>query len=264
MEQSPSITRNPEYLVGHTVLHYTTTDSTNEECKRRADGRKSSGLVIRADEQSHGKGRQGRTFQSLSNRGLYLSALLYPDCDPTLLSQITAWTAVAVSNAVFHATGTRPSIKWPNDLVLHRKKLCGILTELGTDPNSGEVFLVIGIGINLSQTPEDFGPDLSPMATSLAQEGIRIAPDAMADSLIHELDVMYQSFPGQKDAYLSQYRDLCLTVNRPVTLIRGDHRESAQAIGLDDNFGLMVRKSDGSLEVITSGEVSVRGIYGYT
>lgn len=260
----PFSTVKTEHLIGQTILHFDTIDSTNEECKRRAKGRECNGLIILADEQTKGKGRQGRSFQSLANCGLYLSVLLYPDSGLTELSQITTWTAVAVSNAVFRATGVTPAIKWPNDLVLHGKKLCGILTELGADENTGELFLVIGIGINLHQTAADFGPELSPIATSLAQEGIQIRSDVLSDHLIHELNEMYRKFPHQKGEYLSQFRARCLTLNREVTLIHASQQESAFAIDIDDNFGLVVRKTDGSTDTITSGEVSVRGVYGYT
>ena len=116
--------------IGRELLCFDTIDSTNNELKRRAVSGTVDGTVILADQQTGGRGRRGRSFVSPAGKGLYLSAALRPQCPLSEISTLTAWTAVALCDAVESVCGVRPGIKWPNDLVLNRKKLCGILTEL--------------------------------------------------------------------------------------------------------------------------------------
>ena len=147
--------------LGIPLLCFESIDSTNTECKRQAMTGAPDGLVAIAEEQTGGKGRKGRTFQSPKG-GLYLSLLLRPDLPPVEVTDITAWVAVAVCDGIEAACGVRPQIKWTNDLVLNGKKLCGILTEIGLEGESHALdYLVPGIGINVAQTPEDFGPELA-------------------------------------------------------------------------------------------------------
>ena len=155
--------------IGRELLCFDTIDSTNNELKRRAVSGTVDGTVILADQQTGGRGRRGRSFVSPAGKGLYLSAALRPRCPLSEISTLTAWTAVALCDAVEAACGVRPGIKWPNDLVLNRKKLCGILTELEWEAESGEFScVIIGAGINVSQDEADFGPEVAPIAISLA------------------------------------------------------------------------------------------------
>ena len=163
--------------IGRELLYFDTIDSTNNELKRRAVSGSVDGTVILADQQTGGRGRRGRSFVSPAGKGLYLSAALRPQCPLSEISTLTAWTAVALCDAVEAVCGVRPGIKWPNDLVLNRKKLCGILTELEWEAESGEFScVIIGAGINVSQDEADFGPEVAPIAISLAQ-ALGTAPD---------------------------------------------------------------------------------------
>jgi len=252
-------------LVGSRLLCLDTIDSTNTEAKRQAMAGAPEGLVVLAEEQTGGRGRLGRSFQSPRGCGLYLTALLRPQLPPIEVVDFTAWVAVAVCDGIQAACGVRPGIKWPNDLVLNRKKLCGILTELEWEAESGEFScVIIGAGINVSQDEADFGPEVAPIAISLAQ-ALGTAPDRteLAAQVIRSLNALYDDFPAQNAAYLDHFRRDCLTVGNPIKVISGAGERIGTATGISDDFGLTVRWEDGSTETLTSGEVSVRGLYDY-
>lgn len=251
--------------LGRQLLLLDSVDSTNSEAKRQAALGAQEGLVVISDHQSAGRGRVGRRFHSPAGSGLYLSVLLRPGLQSQEVVNFTAWTAVAVCDGIQAACGVRPGIKWTNDLVLGRKKLGGILTELVLDQKTAAPdCLVVGIGINLSQTPEDFPDEIRSMATSLSQQLGRPADRTrLAAEIIRALDRMYAQFPAGKAAYLEQYRADCLTVGKQVKLITPACTRDALATGIDDQFRLLVRYPDGSTEAVSTGEVSVRGLYAY-
>ena len=209
--------------------------------------------------------RRGRSFVSPAGQGLYLSVLLRPRCPLEEVSALTAWTAVAVCNAVERVCGVRPGIKWPNDVILDGRKLCGILTELELEAESAALrHVVVGVGINLTQTAADFGPEVAPVAVSLAQALGRAPRRAeMAAAVLAALDELYAAFPAERAAWLERYRADCLTLGRTVRLLRAGEEEEAFAEAVDDAFALVVRRADGSREAVSSGEVSVRGLLGY-
>ena len=240
--------------IGRELLCFDTIDSTNNELKRRAVSGTVDGTVILADQQTGGRGRRGRSFVSPAGKGLYLSAALRPQCPLSEISTLTAWTAVALCDAVES-----------NALVLNRKQLCGILTELDWEAESGEFScVIIGAGINVSQDEADFGPEVAPIAISLAQ-ALGTAPDRteLAAQVIRSLNALYDDFPAQNAAYLDHFRRDCLTVGNPIKVISGAGERIGTATGISDDFGLTVRWEDGSTETLTSGEVSVRGLYDY-
>jgi len=237
-------------------------DSTNEECKRRARAGATDGLTVVAREQTGGKGRRGRSFQSLAGKGLYLSTLLYPEAPPEDWSQLTAWAAVAVSRAIERLAGLTPGIKWPNDLIVEGKKLCGILTEGGAV--LGKQYVILGIGVNLTQTAADFGPDLAPIATSLAQQGRAVTAEALARAILDELEALRHDFPHNSAPWLEEYRRRCITLGRPVKLSGPEGESLATALDVNGDFTLLVREEGGRVKTVSSGEVSVRGLLGYT
>lgn len=240
-------------------------DSTNSYLKREALAGAPHGTVAVAECQSAGRGRMTRSFQSPAGRGVYLSVLLRPQLPPEELLGVTGMTAVAVCSAVERAAGVRPRIKWTNDLVLNGKKLCGILTELAVEGETGITqSLVIGAGVNVSHTPEDFGPEVAQMATSLAQEGYVVSRPALAAAMIEELCRLSDALGGDISPWVEAYRRDCVNLGRPVRLLWTDRQAEATAVDVDDQFGLVVRFADGSLTTVRTGEVSVRGLYGYT
>ena len=164
---------------------------------------------------------------------------------------MTAHVAVAVCRAL-EACGVQPGIKWTNDLVLGTKKLCGILTELTVEAETGTVdSIVAGIGVNVRQRPEDFPPELRTIAGSVRSETGRA------------LDRMYLDWQRDPRAYLDDYRARCVTVGRPVRVVRGEDVRTGFAEAVDDDFALVVRWPDGTRETVTGGDVSVRGLFGY-
>ena len=251
--------------VGSSLICLETIDSTNTECKRRAMVGAPEGLVILSEEQTGGRGRLGRTFQSPKGCGLYLSALLRPQLPPQEVIDFTAWVAVAVCDGIEAACGVRPRIKWTNDIVLNKRKLVGILTELGLESETNSLqYLVTGIGINVNHRPEDFGEDIRDMATSLAQElGHPVRRSLLAAEIIRALDRMYANFPQNKQEYLDKYRADCLTTGQQVQIITPVSREEAFAVEIDDDFRLVVEYPDGTRKAMSAGEVSVRSMYGY-
>ena len=253
-------------LVGRKLVCFESIDSTNAYLKRVASQGVVDGTVAVADEQTGGRGRRGRSFQSPAGKGIYLSVLLRPPVEPNHLLPITGFVAVAMCNAVERVTGVRPQIKWANDLVLGKRKLCGILTELSMEGESGALqYVIIGIGINVAHTREDFAGELENIATSLELEvGAPVARAALAAAMIEELDALYQALLRHKmQPYLDTYRCDCLTIGQQVQLLWEDVHEKVLATGVDADLGLEVLRQNGAKDVIRTGEVSVRGLYGY-
>ena len=261
---SPGELMDPARRVGADLVCLDTVDSTNNEVKRRAAGEVPAGLAVVAAQQTGGRGRRGRSFISPPG-GLYLSALLQPDCPLEQVSALTAWSAVAVCDAIEALCGVRPGIKWPNDVILEGRKVCGILTELDLEGETAALrYVVVGIGVNLTQTEADFGPEVAPVAISLAQ-ALGKAPRRaeMASALLDALDRLDRDFPGQWEVWLERYRQDCLTIGSQVQVIRGRDTRLGRAVAVDDQFALVVEWEDGSREAVSSGEVSVRGLLGY-
>ena len=178
---------------------------------------------------------------------------------------LTCAAAVAMCDAVEASAGFRPGIKWTNDLVLGSRKIAGILTELSVDPKTGLVdYAVVGIGINCRQQPADFPEEIRGFAGSLAMalgRDIAIAPVAAA--MIDALYTMSRYLLVPIGQLMDSYRADCITVGRDISLLRGDSVRHGHAIGVDDLGALLVRFADGHVEAVNSGEVSVRGMYGY-
>ena len=251
--------------IGSQLLCLDVIDSTNTECKRQAMSGAEEGLVVTAEEQTAGRGRRGRDFQSPRGKGLYLSALLRPRLTPEEVSDFTAWVAVAVCDGIEACCGVRPQIKWTNDIVLEGKKLVGILTELGLESETNTLdYMVTGIGVNVNQSPEDFSPEVREMATSLAQElGRPVRRAELAAQIVLALDRMYAGYPEDRAEYLAKYRADCITTGHQVQLITPTARRQAFALEIDDDFNLVVELYNGKRETVSAGEVSVRGMYGY-
>lgn len=251
--------------VGTHLLCFPVVDSTNSYLKREALSLP-DGTVVITNQQTGGRGRLGRSFQSPPDRGVYLSALLRPNLPPERALNLTAFVAVAVCEAIERTTGLAPQIKWTNDIVLGGRKVCGILTEMSIEGESGALqHIITGIGINANQCAEEFPEELRDIAGSLYMvSGQEVQRGRLAAELINALDQMYAAWLSNGGDYLERYRSRCLTVGKQVRLLRGDGRvEEATALAVDESFALVVEHPDGRRESITSGEVSVRGLWGY-
>ena len=239
-------------------------DSTNLYAKKRAADGAPHGTVVVANMQTRGRGRLGRQFASPKDLGIYLTVLLRYDCTPDRLMNLTCVAAEAVRRAIFDCCGVDASIKWINDLVCRKKKLCGILTELSVKPGGEVDYVICGIGVNCGQLPEDFPPEVAPMATSLRQLlGHPINRSALAAAMIRHLHQAADALPDRAGPWMDAYRQHCLTLGQDVQLIRNEQVQPAHVDGVDDSGALLVTYPDGSTGTVFSGEVSVRGLYGY-
>ena len=247
-----------------TIHYFDTIGSTNDEARRMAKSGAPHGTVLIAGQQTGGHGRRGRSFHSPAGSGIYMSVLLRPDCAPTELMHLTCAAAVAMCDAVEQAVGFRPGIKWTNDLVCGKRKIGGILTEL-TFTNQGMVdYAIIGIGINCQQQEEDFPEDIRSIAASLAMASqANVKTCVVAAAMVQALQEMDLQLLSAKARILAQYKKDCITLGQEIVLLRGDEKRYGIARDIDPEGALIVEFESGCLETVSSGEVSVRGMYGY-
>ena len=246
------------------LLWFDCIDSTNTHARKLAQQGAAHGTVLIADHQTGGRGRLGRSFHSPAGAGIYMSVILRPHCRAQEIMHLTCAAAVAMCDAVENAAGFRPGIKWTNDLVCGHRKIAGVLTELGFDSSGNVDFAVIGIGINCCQQENDFPADIRTIAGSLSSVSNRTIDRAKIAAAM--MDAQYRmdaALLSGKEDIMSRYRRDCITLGKDISLVRGDEIRHGAAIDIDCNGALIVRFPDGSIKAVNSGEVSVRGMYGY-
>lgn len=237
------------------IILFDEVDSTNNAAKREAD--MPNGTLFISEIQTGGKGRLGRAWSSPRGEGIWMSVLLKPNMLPQDVAQITLIAGMAVAKGI----GCGAVIKWPNDVIIGTKKVCGILTEMSAEIERVN-YVVCGIGINVN-TPE-FDSEIADKATSLYLEtGTKHERSPIISNIMNEFERIYEKFRKEGIRGITdEYRTLCVTVGRDVKVIYPDHEFSGKAVGIDDSGRLIVKTADKSVAV-NSGEVSVRGIYGY-
>lgn len=247
------------------VAVFSEVGSTNDVARQLASNGAPEGTAILAESQYGGKGRLGRRFSSPAGQGIYLSVVLRPKVRPTEMMHLTAAAAEAVCEAVEEETGLCAGVKWVNDLVAGGRKLAGILTELSVELESGFVsYVVVGIGINCCQGPSDFSEEIAPIATSIrAQTGNPPDRNALAAAMIRALCRLGDTLLSEKAEWMRRYEARCITLGKPVQVLRAGEAREATALGINGDAALEVEYPDGTREWISSGEVSVRGLYGY-
>jgi len=246
------------------LLWFPSIDSTNTRARELAKQGAAHGTVLIAEQQTGGRGRRGRSFHSPAGTGIYMSVILRPNCKPQEIMHLTCAAAVAMCDAVESAAGFRPDIKWTNDLVCGSRKIAGVLTELGFDPAGNVGFAVIGVGINCCQEPKDFPEDIRAIAGSLRSvTGKAIDRAKVAAAMMDALFRMDAQLLQQKEQIMDRYRKNCITLGKEISLVRAEVVRHGTALEIDCDGGLVVRFPDGSIETVNSGEVSVRGMYGY-
>ncbi len=247
------------------ILWFDSIDSTNAMAKRLARMDAPQGTVLVADTQTQGRGRLGRSFHSPAGMGIYMSILLRPNCKPEELMHLTCATGVALCDAVEAVADFRPKIKWPNDLVAGKRKLAGILTELSVNSNTGVVdYAIIGMGINCCQEIGNFPTDIADFAGSVSAAAEREIDRAqLAAAMICAIEKLSNTLLSQKETIMNCYREDCATLGQEVCIHGGEEVRYGSVYGMNDDGGLLVAFSDGHREVIQSGEVSIRGMYGY-
>lgn len=247
------------------LIWFESIESTNTTAKQLAREGAPHGTVLIADHQTGGRGRRGRSFHSPAGSGIYMSVVLRPECLPTQIMHLTCAAAVAACDAVETAAGIRPCIKWTNDLVFGKRKIAGILTELGMTPNGALDYAIVGIGINCCQAESDFPEEIRQIAGSLASvTGHPVQREVVAAALMDAFFRMSESLLTEKSGMMEQYRTDCITLGREISVVKADGNvRHGTALEIDDEGALVVRFSDNTLETVNSGEVSVRGMYGY-
>lgn len=246
-------------LIGQHAVFFEETDSTNIQAKRFSE--QPDGTVFVTECQTGGKGRLGRSWFGPPGVGVWMSLLLKPSLAPEDVPQLTLIAGLAVCRAVRTVSHLPAMIKWPNDVILNGKKICGILTELSAEMEQVN-FVVCGIGVNVNT--EGFGGELSKKATSLLIEsGTPQDRKAIAQSVLTEFEALYRLFLKEGfSPLLPEYKSFCATLGKDVTISRAGKEESARAVDIDSS-GCLVIDQSGTRTSIQSGEVSVRGIYGY-
>ncbi|MBW7573416.1 biotin--[acetyl-CoA-carboxylase] ligase [Caproiciproducens faecalis] len=248
--------------MGKNVFCFDSIDSTNAQAKRQALAGASNGSLFIAEQQTGGKGRLGRVWASPSGTGLWFSVLLRPDSLPVQVTNITLLAGLAVCLSIRKLTKAPAMIKWPNDIVIGGKKVCGILTEMAAEIDRIE-YVVVGIGINVNT--ENFPEELSVKATSLRVEcGKPVARVELLQEILSEFERILSDYTDRPEAIFAEYKTLCVSLNRTVGFVRNKEPLTATAVDISPAGELVVRCGNGSLISINSGEVTVQGIYGQT
>ncbi len=248
----------------HPVIYYESIASTNNEARRLAEEGAGCGTLIVAEEQLQGKGRRGRSWLTPAGNAVAMSLIVRPEgLMPEKASMLTLVAGLAVCTAVRELCGVDAQIKWPNDVVAGGRKICGILTEMSSEPDCIN-YVVIGIGINTHV--EAFPPELQEIAVSLHTLTKEI-PDraALICGCMEKFEKYFEVFMRSFDfsALRQSYNQLLAGRGGTVRVLSGEDEHSGISEGIDEEGQLLVRLEDGSLERVLSGEVSVRGIYGY-
>ena len=246
---------------GKTVHFAKETDSTNLWIKRLAKEGASEGTLALAEFQSAGRGRLGRSWEVPEGTSVMMSILLRPKFEPQYAPTLTLVMGMAVAKAVKNL-GFDVSIKWPNDVVVSHKKICGILTEMGV--RDGKIdYAVIGEGINVNI--REFPEEMADKATSLYLESGREFDRSQIPGLVMEaFEKYYEKFAATCDlsGLKEEYESILANYNQPVRVLAKEPYEGV-ARGITDGGELLVEKTDGTIVAVSAGEVSVRGLYSY-
>ena len=248
---------------GKNVIYYDETDSTNNRAKEAGNNKEPHGTLFVADMQMAGKGRRGRVWKSPSGSSIYMTILLYPDIPPVKAPQLTLIMAIAVAEGIREVTGLETKIKWPNDIVVNGKKICGILTEMGTNGvKINYVLIGVGINVNLKEFPEE----MQDKATSLILEGgHEYDRNQVIAQVMKYFEINYEKFIQTCDFthLLDDYHRILANLNQPVRVIDGDRSFEGICRGIDEKGELLVERQNKEVVKVSAGEVSVRGLYSY-
>lgn len=249
-------------VMGQAITYYDEVDSTNTVAKSLAREGAKEGTLVVADKQNSGKGRLGRVWSSPARQAISMSLILRPQIMPSKASQLTLIAGVSICEAIEKVTGLNAQIKWPNDIVVNGKKICGILTEMSAQVECIE-YVIVGIGVNVNIKAF---PETLPYASSLALEGNK--EYSRKEIIAYFLEIFEQEYYKYlKTLDLSfikeRYESQCITIGRKVKLISSTNERLAEALGINELGELVVKLEDGTIEAVSTGEVSVRGLYGY-
>lgn len=251
--------------VGSRLMFYESIDSTNLRAREEARKGALHGTLIVADLQTSGRGRRGRSWESPAGVNIYFTLILRPDLVQDKASMLTITMAHSVCKAIARNTGLNCKIKWPNDIVVNGKKVCGILTEMGLK-KAGGYYVVVGVGINVRS--QHFAPELADKATSLEDEGGRsqkISRSQLLAEIMDAFEADYDSLVVCQDltGILESYNHMLINRDARVRVLDPKGEYEGEAWGITKTGELLVETADGTVMQVYAGEVSVRGIYGY-
>lgn len=247
---------------GQEILYFPVIDSTNIKAKQLAEEGYPSGTLVVAEQQDAGRGRRGRSWESPRGSGIFMTLMLKPEINPNNASMLTLVAALAVSAAITKCTGRPAGIKWPNDIVMNGKKICGILTEMSAQFDYVN-HIVIGIGINVHN--ESFPEEISHMATSLYREtGEHFKRAVLIEEILEQFEHYYGIFLQTEDlqGLVKEYDAHLVNRNQAVKVLDPKEPFEGKAMGITSRGELIVDTWE-SRKLVSAGEVSVRGIYGY-
>ena len=262
LNQNELLSRRKTKWIGKDTLCYETIDSTNAQAKRLAEAGYGDGTLIVADHQEAGRGRRGRSWETPAGTNIAMSLLLKPEINPNNASMITLVAALAVSKAITQITGEPAPIKWPNDIVMNGKKVCGILTEMSAQFDYvNHIVVGIGINVNIESCPEG----IAETATSLRIEtGKQISRAELIEAVWEQFETVYEVYLQTQDLrnLVKEYDARLINMHRNVKVLDPKEPFEGRAMGITPRGELMVDTWE-SRKLVSSGEVSVRGIYGY-
>ena len=247
---------------GCEIYCFDSIDSTNTKAKELAEAGHPSGTLVVADQQTLGRGRRGRSWESPAGTGIFMTLMLKPDINPNNASMLTLVAAMATARAITEVTGKAAQIKWPNDIVMNGKKVVGILTEMSAQFDYIN-HIVVGIGINVHN--EEFPEEIAKTASSLLLEcGHRIHRASLIEAFLEEFERLYAVYLETEDmsGLQKEYDSLLVNRGRQVRVLDPKEPFEGKAMGITKKGELIVDTWE-SRKLVSSGEVSVRGIYGY-
>ncbi len=269
--QSPDVitaeeveTRLNTKWAGHPTIYFETIDSTNTWCKMAAEEGAQEGLLVLAEQQTAGKGRRGRSWETPPKTASAMTLLLRPKVRPERISMITLIMGMALTDACRKLYDLAVGIKWPNDSVVNGKKISGTLTEMSAEMSAVN-YIVVGTGININV--ESFPEEIAQTATSLYLEtGKKQNRAELIAAVLDSFEKYYECFLQTEDLSLLKeaYDEMLINRGKTVRVLEPGHEYTGVAEGINELGELLVRREDGTLEQVFAGEVSVRGVYGYT
>lgn len=247
---------------GREIFYYDTIDSTNTRAKQLAEEGYPEGTLVVASSQESGRGRRGKCWESPAGSGVYMTLILKPTIDPNNASMLTLIAALAAAVSIAKSTGVPAGIKWPNDIVMQGKKVCGILTEMSAQFDYIN-YIVIGFGINVHN--ESFPDEIKETATSIYQEtGQHINRARLVEETLEQFEQRYAIYLKTEDlsGLMGEYNAILVNMCRDVRVLDPKDPFEGKAMGITDRGELIVDTRE-SRRLVSSGEVSVRGICGY-
>lgn len=249
---------------GKNICYFNELDSTNIRAKLEAENGAAEGTLVVADMQTAGRGRRGRSWNSPAGVNVYFTLILKPVYEPDQAAMITLVIALAVAEGISLTCGLEAGIKWPNDVVVNGRKVCGILTEMSVE--HGKIrYVVAGVGVNVGR--QEFPPEIAATASNLEAEcGRPMSRVTLVANILTAFEKYYDGFCRELSlsGIREKYNGRLVNRDREVRVLDPNGEFQGIARGINESGELLVEREDGSITAVYAGEVSVRGIYGYT